>query len=152
MRLFYIACLCLFFVGCKSNKSLESNDDAVVDTILIDSSGKIIKSSSSRGFVQFIWHIYGTEPFWSFYIHNDTFLFIKVNEKVDSIYYKLVNSYDDGGVGRFILANKINNKIAYLNLYPENKTCNSSIDDKYLWWRSEFIYEKDTLNGCAQEK
>lgn len=147
MKILFIACLCLFFVGCKSNKSLESNDDAVVDSTIIST---ILDTSKNKIEGEYFLRLQalGTEPFWSFYVSQDTFLFIELNEKIDSTYFTLVNGKPYHHIIQYDLIDETKNKATIQFMVG---TCNDGMSEKNYNFSVEFNYKNKLLKGCGEE-
>ncbi len=160
MKSFFIACFCLFFVGCKSNKNniaelekniTEQNFDSTItqnietiqhakDSIDIDIKEKIGN-----------WNISGTEPFWNIQIKNDIFLFTALNDKIDSIYFK-VNHYSINNKLIKINVEDKTNKNAKLILELKENKCSDGMSDKQYQYSAVFNYNNLLFNGCAEKK
>ena len=103
MKTAFIISLCLFFVGCKSNKnkiveqekvSAEEKFDSVIlnniekiQVVKVDytDSIRLHKSYNKIG----TWEIHGTEPFWNISLINNKMLFTKLNENIDTVYFRI---------------------------------------------------------------
>jgi len=141
MRSFFIAYLCLSFVGCK-NAAKHS-------TVISDEEVKQSIDSMLENIPDGYWKIVGTEPFWSIYIHKDTIMFTKLNEKVDTTFFKqtqfnAVNSYSN-----YKLIDAEQN-IATLIIKKEQ--CSDGMSDNIYPYSASFIYKDIELKGCAEMK
>ncbi len=149
MRLFYIACLCLFFVGCKSNKNtgFEENVEVSVDTVII-STVKDTNINSKKGEYFLRLRAIGTEPFWSFYVSQDTFLFTELNEKIDSTFFILINGAPNEDVIQYDMIDENKNKATIQFIVG---SCSDGMSDKKYKFSVEFSYKNKLLKGCGEE-
>ncbi len=89
----------------------------------------------------------GTEPFWNFYIHQDTFLFTYLNQEIDTISYYLIDFLKDSNTFNFQLINKNDTTIIKrLQIIKSNSICSDGMSDNIYEYHAKF----DTLNGCAK--
>jgi uncharacterized membrane protein len=95
------------------------------------------------------WKITGTEPFWSIYIHKDTILFTKLNENIDSVYFKqeqfkVVESESD-----YVLTDAEKNNA---RLLIKQEACSDGMSDHTYPYSATFNYKGMELKGCAEKK
>ena len=158
MKTIFIACLCLFFVGCKSNKNniaeqekdnTEQKFDSVItqniETIKHAKDSVIVDVKEKMG----NWNISGTEPFWNIQIKNDVFLFTKLNDKIDSVYFKINDfSFDN----KFIKINVEDKTKRKSELVLKENKCSDGMSDKQFQYSAVFTYNNVLFNGCAEKK
>jgi uncharacterized membrane protein len=165
MKTAFIISLCLFFVGCTSNKNEIAEQEKVsaegkFDSVLIDSINKIQtekidyidsvqlrKSFSKIG----VWEIHGTEPFWNIKIINEKIIFTKLNEKIDTVYFK-VNDFlfIDGGIS-FELIDENKSKVM-LNILKKAEKISDGMSDKLYDYAARLKYNNIELKGVAEKK
>ncbi|MFN8284120.1 MAG: hypothetical protein U0U67_12950 [Chitinophagales bacterium] len=155
MRILFIAYLCLFFVACKfSDKHIDGKrwiyiDKSITGNKQTDSLTKEL--NNKRYSLIGKWSVIGTEPFWNIYLHNDTVLFTKLNENVDSIYYQITDFLTEGNQLQVNLKDKKDNS-ANLIIIESNSFCSDGMSDKRYQYSATLTYKDLVLKGCAEKK
>jgi uncharacterized membrane protein len=89
----------------------------------------------------------GTEPFWNFYIHQDTFLFTYLNQEIDTISYYLIDFLKDSNTFDFQLIDKNDTtKRKRLQIIKSTSSCTDGMSDNIYKYHAKF----DSLKGCAK--
>ena len=164
MRLFFIACLCLVFVGCKSNKNDINEQEKVsteekFDSVIIKNIEKI--QTSKNNYIDSLertkifskistWEIHGTEPFWNISLINNKMLFTKLNENIDTVYFRIDDFLIVENNILFKLQD-INNKKAYLNLERKSNSVSDGMSDNLYNFSALFKYNDVELKGVAEK-
>ena len=149
MRIIIIACVFLFSVGCNlnKNKSLENNVEIIVDSTIISTvNDTALNKTKGEYFLRL--KAVGTEPFWSFYVSQDTFLFTELNEKIDSTYFILINGKPHEDIIQYDMVDRNKNKGTIQFIFGN---CSDGMSDKKYNFRAEFTYKNKFLKGCGEE-
>ena len=141
MKTIYIACLCFIFAGCKNTVD-HSSDLAEKE---INQSTDSISEITKDGY----WKITGTEPFWSIYIHKDTILFTKLNENIDSVYFKQEQFKVVEPESDYVLTDAEKNNA---RLLIKQEACSDGMSDHTYPYSATFNYKGMELKGCAEKK
>lgn len=156
----FIACLCLFFVGCKSNKNSnaekeQNSTEQKFDSVLTNN---IITIQQAKDYLNIEgkmkmgnWNVLGTEPFWNIEIENDIFLFTKLNDKIDSVYFQIIDFSVDDKITKIKVEDKTHKKAELILGFNKNK-CSDGMSDKQFQYSAVFTYNGLILNGCAEKK
>lgn len=165
MKILFIACLCLFFVGCKSNKNKYVEQEKVsseekFDSVIINNINKI--QTEKIDYIDSVhlhksykkigtWEIHGTEPFWNISIVNEKIAFTTLNEKIDTVYFK-VNDFlfIDGGISFELI--DVNKSKAMLNILKKAEPISDGMSDKMYDYAARLKYNNVELNGVAEIK
>lgn len=148
MKSIFIACLFLLFVGCESNNNFEENSEVIIDSIQIPSVPDTTTNKEKKGEYFLRLKATGTEPFWSFYISQDTFLFTQLNEKIDSTFFILINGMPYDHILQYDLKDKDGNKATIQFIVG---SCSDGMSDKKYNFRAQFRYKNNFLKGCGEE-
>ncbi len=133
-----IACLCLLFFGCKSNKkAIEIND--------------VTSIKDDRVFIKGHYIGFGNEPFWRIEVENDSAEFVVLNEKIDTVFFKLID-FEDIGIHTKIDVTLIDSKNDTASLIfikcNTNNLCSDGMSDKLSEYSAEFNYNNKHYKGC----
>lgn len=132
----------LLFTACKqkvqSNNKLPTEYPAVVAET---DSSSIINDYGT-------WRVIGTEPFWNFYIHKDTFLYTYLANQIDSVFFVLL-AYEETQQSsyRFKLKSKEDGSVSELMLSLANPSCSDGMSDNKYTHTALYLSHK----GCASE-
>lgn len=165
MKTLFIAYLCLFFVGCKSNKNETTKHKITANNLLYDSvsidTNKVINDVGNHSFDTIKlnnnkaeignWEIHGTEPFWNVKILNNTILFTKLNDNIDTVYF-YVNDFVFVDDGISVKLKDEKNKTAILNIIKKSIPITDGMSDKLYNYVARLKYEADELKGVAEKK
>ena len=164
MRLFFIACLSLVFVGCKSNKNEKVSQEKInsenkFDSVILNNIEKIqvakVDYIDSKQLEKIyskigVWEIHGNEPFWSIKIINDKIIFTKLNENIDTVYFKVIDFlFIDNGIS-FELKD-INNEKAFLNIFKRAEKVSDGMSDNLYNFSARLKYDDIELKGVAEK-
>jgi uncharacterized membrane protein len=126
----WLACM-----SCKTKISEEHHEVMV----MADSEGKPV------------WEVYGNEPFWHLYIHEDTALYTRLNENIDSVYLAIHHYNLQDSVAEFhFTAPGVQE--ASLVMRREKVPCSDGMSDKEYAYSAVFMYKQEILKGCAEMK
>lgn len=139
MRITFFYLLMIFFTGCKQHAAKENSTVEVLPTEKV-AEGKNIT-----------WHITGTEPFWNMYIHNDTFIYTRLNEKIDTIFFKL-DDYAAIVDGMMYWVSDSIKQEAQINIFKQKDPCSDGMSDRVYSYHAKLLYKKEALKGCAEKK
>ncbi|MDB5228417.1 MAG: hypothetical protein JWN78_2610 [Bacteroidota bacterium] len=138
MRPAIFCLLMMFFIGCKPRAAKEVSITEIIRTAKVEEHKNVS------------WHITGTEPFWSMYIHNDTFIYSRLSEKIDTVYFKMDNYIFSGDSITYWLSDP-DKQQAKINIFQSEKPCSDGMSDKAYSFHATALYKNERLNGCAEK-
>ncbi len=128
----------MLFTGCKPHVTKET------------SMTEILKSAKVKEHKNVRWRITGTEPFWNIYIHDDTFVYFRLNEKIDTVIFKLDNYIFEGDSITYWLSDP-DKQTAKIYIFQSEQPCTDGMSDKSYSFHAKVLYKNEQLNGCAEK-
>ena len=155
----------MVFVGCKSNKNENTEQVNIIseenfDSVIVYNFNKI--QTEKFDYIDSVllhkryskigtWEIHGTEPFWNIRIINEKVLFTKLNEKEDTVYFKVIDFlFVDQGIS-FELQD-VNKEKAFLNLFKRSEQISDGMSDRLYDYHARLKYKDVELEGVAEKK
>jgi uncharacterized membrane protein len=134
--LFLIMLFSATLFACKQSTSPEHQHDTTVTT------DETVKTQPS-------WKITGTEPFWNIFIRQDTILYTRLNDNIDSVYFTKHHFSDQDSVVEFHLTDPQGQE-GSLVLRRGVSPCSDGMSDREYAYSAKFTYKKEILAGCAE--
>jgi uncharacterized membrane protein len=95
------------------------------------------------------WKITGTEPFWNIFIREDTILYSRLNENIDTVYFTNHHFSDQDSLVEFHLTDPQGLE-GSLVIRRGASPCSDGMSDRDYAYSATFIYKNETLAGCAE--
>jgi uncharacterized membrane protein len=142
-NILYLVSFVFVFESCNfKNQTSKKNAEvssSVVESKMMDNNKTRIDTFHFKGI--------GTEPFWSFYIHQDTFMFTQLQDKIDTTYFTLQHIEQTPTSYSLELKDE-QNKMGKLEIIKQN--CSDGMSDNLYTFKVTFTHNNNLLNGCGQ--